>query len=90
MQQIYLSLEVLGWPAFVGGSSIIGGTEAKRCYDYWANADRLLGHGDDASYLIDCIANLNRAIDQRLKHLQCCINSKKSLTTDNRKTSCRY
>ncbi len=70
MQQLYLSLDILGWPAFVQGTTKIAGPEWKRCYDYWQHADRLLSHGDEASYLIDCIANLNRAIDHRLKQIQ--------------------
>lgn len=64
-----LSMEILSWSPASQGSSITNGTDWKRPYSYLKHAERLLSHDDDDHYRIDCIINLNRAIDHRVKLL---------------------
>lgn len=77
MTKLYLSSDSLAWKKFDSGSSLCSDDKWKRCYLYWAHAERLLSHNDESLYLIDCVANLNRAIDHRLKLLASCYRLKK-------------
>jgi hypothetical protein len=65
----YISSDVLAWHARAQSGSLTNTIESRQCYSYWNHANQLLSHGFNSHYLIDCITNLNRAIDQRIKHL---------------------
>ena len=64
-----LSLDVLSWDATRESSSIAEDPDWKKPYQYWKHADHLLTHDGGEHYRIDCIANLKRAVDHRLKRL---------------------
>lgn len=64
-----LSLDVLSWDATRETSSIAEDLDWKKPYQYWKHADNLLTHDGGEHYRIDCIANLKRAVDHRLKRL---------------------
>ncbi|MFQ3789541.1 hypothetical protein [Halomonas sp. A29] len=62
-------MEILSWNPISQSSSITDGAGWKKPYSYLQHAERLLSHCCDEHYRIDCILNLNRAIDHRVKLL---------------------
>jgi hypothetical protein len=66
---ISLSAKVLSWIPSRQSSSIADDPDWKTPYRYWKHAEDLLAHPDNEHFRIDCIGNLKRAIDHRLKRL---------------------
>lgn len=64
-----VSINFLSWNVSFPSSLVVSTSDWKRPYDYWQHADRLLTEGADDHYRIDCIGNLKRALDHRLKRL---------------------
>ena len=67
--EISLSPEVLSWPSTRQSSLIADDRDWKTPYRYWKHAEELLAHSDNEHFRIDCIGNLKRVIDHRLKRL---------------------
>jgi hypothetical protein len=80
-----LPFDVLSWSATRETSSLAEDPDWKKPYQYWKHADHLLTHEGDEHYRIDCIANLKRAVDHRLKRLNSLYQFKK--ISDPRKPS---
>ncbi|MFK4132797.1 hypothetical protein ACI2KR_11030 [Pseudomonas luteola] len=64
-----LSMEIFSWAASRETSYISDDMDFKIPYRYWEHAEHLLTYPENEHFLIDCIVNLKRAIDHRLKHL---------------------
>lgn len=66
---ISLSTQVLSWLSLRQSSSIAEDSDWETPYKYWKHAEDLLRNRDNEHFRIDCIGNLKRAIDHRLKRL---------------------
>lgn len=64
-----LSMEVLSWTASRLSSLVAEDSDWKTPYRYWKHAEHLLTYPNNEHFRIDCIGNLKRAIDHRLKRL---------------------
>lgn len=64
---IFISASILGWEAIAESSSILDDSW-RTPYSYQSHAENLSSK-NEKHHLIDCIANLKRALDHRIKHL---------------------
>jgi hypothetical protein len=67
--EISLSNAVLSWVPTRQSSSCTDDPDWKTPYRYWKHAEVLLTYPDNEHFRIDCIGNLKRAIDHRVKRL---------------------
>ncbi len=68
-RKISLSTRILSWAPSRQSSSIADDQDWKTPYRYWKHAEDLLAQPDNEHFRIDCVGNLKRAIDHRLKRL---------------------
>ncbi|BCS55308.1 hypothetical protein [Geobacter sp. SVR] len=67
---MYLTSDVLLWKPTMSGSFSSGNAiRNKRAYEILVHAETILDSAANDLHLIDCIANLKRAINSRLKTL---------------------
>lgn len=66
---MWLSLDVLEWKPFVGGSSTYTTNPWARAYEIWSHAQRHLSTTTEMSR-VDAITTLRRAIDHRVRLLK--------------------
>ncbi|MBI3222118.1 MAG: hypothetical protein HYZ46_03360 [Nitrosomonadales bacterium] len=68
-REISLTTQILSWAPSRQSSAIADDQNWRTPYRYWKHAENLLAHPDNEHFRIDCVGNLKRAIDHRLKRL---------------------
>lgn len=68
---LYISSEIFDWHANICASSIRDIKKIKRAYEILEHAQQLITKGDSTFNRADCLGNLKRALNHRLKLIEC-------------------